>query len=203
VLSRAGSIDILVNNAGVLDVGPAEERTIDEAKAVLETNFFGAVRMTHAVLPSMRGRGAGRIINIGSLAGLLGPPGQAFYAASKFALEGYSEALSHEVAAFGIHVTIIEPGFLKTGLGENAVKVPERIPAYDRLRQAVELVAARGLEQGTNPDEVADVILLSVRSRRPRLRYRVGRDARWLPRVRALIPERMFSAGMKREFRLP
>src|SRR3989449_1777981 len=104
-IDRVGPIDVLVNNAGYSLMSAAEETSIDEAKAQLETNFFGAVRMVNAVLPAMRKAGAGKIINIGSLAGITAIPFSAFYTASKFAIDGYSEALWHEVRPFGIHVT--------------------------------------------------------------------------------------------------
>src|SRR5437870_2333394 len=105
-IDRVGPIDVLVNNAGYSLMSAAEETSIDEAKAQLETNFFGAVRMVNAVLPAMRKAGAGKIINIGSLAGITAIPFSAFYTASKFAIDGYSEALWHEVRPFGIHVTV-------------------------------------------------------------------------------------------------
>jgi short-subunit dehydrogenase len=118
VLDSEGRIDVLVNNAGTTHLSLAEETDVDEARAVFETNFFGIVRMTNAVLPAMRARKSGRIINIGSVAGLVAIPGQAFYTASKFALEGYTEALCYEVEPFGVHVSLIEPGFYRTRLQE-------------------------------------------------------------------------------------
>src|SRR5262249_7702769 len=111
-----GRIDVLINNAGVEHVGVAEETTLEDARAVFETNFFGVVRMTNAVLPDMRDRRQGRIINVGSLAAWVGEPGGAFYSASKHALAGYTEALRHEVWRFGIHVSLAEPGVFKTNI---------------------------------------------------------------------------------------
>lgn len=200
---RAGGIDVLVNNAGVLDVGPAEERTLDEARAVFETNFFGVVRLTHAVLPEMRARGSGRIINIGSLAGLVAPPGEAFYSASKHALEGYSEALYYEVAPFGISVSIIEPGFLKTGLGESASELPGRIADYDELRPRLAAAISQSLQSGADPESVVDTIFQIVQAERPRLRYRLGRDAVWVPRMKSILPESLFTSALKRRFGIP
>ena len=114
VLDSEEGIDVLVNNAGTTHLSLAEETNLDEARAVFETNFFGIVRMTNAVLPAMRARKSGRIINVCSMAGLVAIPGQAFYTASKFALEGYGEALRYEVEPFRIHVSLIEPGFDRT-----------------------------------------------------------------------------------------
>src|SRR6058998_1295203 len=119
VLSQTGRIDVLVNNAGYTLMGAAEETSLDEAKAQLETNFFGVVRMVKAVLPRMRKAGSGKIINIGSLAGITAIPFGSFYTASKFALEGYTEALWHELRPFGIHATLIEPGFVSTPIGDS------------------------------------------------------------------------------------
>src|SRR6266702_4538899 len=117
-IDRVGPIDVLVNNAGYSLMGAAEETSLDEAKAQLETNFFGVVRMVKAVLPAMRKAGAGKIITIGSLAGITAIPFGSFYTASKFAIEGYSEALWHELRPLGISVSVIEPGFVHTTIGD-------------------------------------------------------------------------------------
>jgi NAD(P)-dependent dehydrogenase (short-subunit alcohol dehydrogenase family) len=120
VLDKAGRIDALINNAGYTLIGALEETTIDEAKQLFETNFFGAMRMTQAVLRSMRERRSGRIINIGSVVGFVPAPYQGIYCASKHALEGYSESLDHEVRQFGIRVSVIEPGFTRTNIAQNS-----------------------------------------------------------------------------------
>jgi short-subunit dehydrogenase len=119
VLDEAGRIDALVNNAGYTLIGSLEETSIEEAKAVFETNFFGVLRMSQAVLPIMRKQGYGRITNISSAVGFLPAPYQGIYCASKHALEGYSESLDHEVRQFGIRVSVIEPGFTRTNIGQN------------------------------------------------------------------------------------
>lgn len=200
VRDRAGGIDVLVNNAGVLDVGPAEERTAADVRALFETNFFGVVRMTNGVLPEMRGQGSGRIVNVSSLAGLLAPPGEAAYAASKFALEGYSEALSYEVAPFGVSVSLIEPGFFKTSIGESVPDVSGSIGAYDRFREAIRSSIERSLSEGGDPEVVARLVSRVVQTERPKLRYRVGSDATWLPRMRRVMPARLYAWGLRREF---
>src|SRR5713101_3149810 len=120
VLDRAGRIDALVNNAGYTLIGSLEETTIEEAKQLFETNFFGVLRMTQAVLPFMRGQRSGRIINIGSVVGFVPAPYQGIYCASKHALEGYSESLDHEVRQLGIRVSVIEPGFTRTNIAQNS-----------------------------------------------------------------------------------
>jgi NAD(P)-dependent dehydrogenase (short-subunit alcohol dehydrogenase family) len=114
VIDQAGRIDALVNNAGYALVGSSEETSIEEAKEVFETNFFGVLRMSQAVLSLMRGQGHGRIANVSSVVGFLPAPYTGIYAASKHALEGYSESLDHEVRQFGIRVSVIEPGFTRT-----------------------------------------------------------------------------------------
>ncbi len=130
VLDRAGRIDVLVNNAGYTMIGSLEETTIDEAKGLFETNFFGVLRMTQAVLPFMRGQRSGRIINIGSVVGFVPAPYQGIYCASKHALEGYSESLDHEVRQLGIRVSVIEPGFTRTNIAQNSHVIAHPLEAY-------------------------------------------------------------------------
>src|SRR5215469_12347627 len=136
-VDRAGRIDALVNNAGYTLIGSLEETTIEEAKQLFETNFFGVLRMTQAVLPLMRGQGSGRIINIGSVVGFVPAPYQGIYCASKHALEGYSESLDHEVRQFGIRISVIEPGFTKTRISQNSQLVNHRLDTYTPMRNRV------------------------------------------------------------------
>src|SRR3989454_6137768 len=142
-IDRVGPIDVLVNNAGYSLMSAAEETSIDEAKAQLETNFFGAVRMVNAVLPAMRKAGAGKIINIGSLAGITAIPFSAFYTASKFAIDGYSEALWHELRPLGISVSVIEPGFVHTAIGDATQLARSSLTAYDGVRTRATSALAR------------------------------------------------------------
>jgi NAD(P)-dependent dehydrogenase (short-subunit alcohol dehydrogenase family) len=116
VLSHSGRLHAVVNNAGFALIGAAEEAGLAEAKEQFETNFFGVVRVTDAVLPAVRKAGSGRLINIGSLAGLMAIPFNGFYCATKFALEAYTEASWYELRPFGISVSLIEPGFVRTGM---------------------------------------------------------------------------------------
>lgn len=202
VLARAGRIDVLINNAGVEHVSVAEETTMEEAHVVFETNFFGVVRMTNAVLPGMRARRQGRIINVGSLAAWVGEPGEAFYSASKHALAGYTEALRHEVWPLGIHVSLVEPGAFKTNL-IRAESMPEgTITDYDAVRRAVRHTLQEALRQGDDPRQVAQLILKVARARSPHLRYGVGREAHWLPYLRVLLPQWLFDYLLRRGFGL-
>src|SRR5438067_3564412 len=114
VLDRSGRLDVLVNNAGLGVVGAAEESSVEQARALFETNLFGSMRMTRAVLPHMREQRSGRIINVSSIVGLIPVPYMALYASSKHALEGYSESVDHEVREYGVRVLLVEPGFTKT-----------------------------------------------------------------------------------------
>jgi short-subunit dehydrogenase len=202
VLAQTGQIDVLINNAGYTLNGAAEETSLAEAKEQFETNFFGVVRMTNAVLPHMRRAGSGRIINIGSLVGLLAIPYGAFYCATKFGLEAYSEALWYEVQAFGIGVSLIEPGFVRTGLGSASRIAAAGLSAYDGPRDRVIAAIKSGVEKGCSPETVAKAILDASTSRKPRLRYPVGSDARWLPRLRKALPWSVFASGLRRQFAL-
>ena len=135
VLARTGRIDALVNNAGVDMLGAVEETTVQEALNLFQTNFFGVHRLVRAVLPAMRARKAGRLVTIGSVAGFLPTPFEAFYSASKHALEGYCESLDFEVRAFGIHTVLIEPGFIRTQIRSNVTRTAASIAVYARARR--------------------------------------------------------------------
>jgi NAD(P)-dependent dehydrogenase (short-subunit alcohol dehydrogenase family) len=201
VLARAGHIDVLINNAGVLHFGLAEETTMEEARAVFETNFFGVVRMTNAVLPHMRSRRQGRIINVGSLAAWVGEPGDSFYCATKHALAGYTEALRHEAWPFGIHISVVEPGVFKTNILAAASVSTRAIVDYDAVRQAVRRAFDRSLPSSGDPHRVARLILKIARARSPRLRYGAGREA-LVPYAKVLLPQRLFDYALRRAFGL-
>src|SRR5213078_4093529 len=133
-----GRVDLLVNNAG-FGVAPAgaEESSIEQARSIFETNFFGIVRMTRAVLPHMRRQGGGRIINIGSVLGFLPMPYMALYAATKHAIEGYSESLDHELRTRGIRVSVIEPAYTKTRFDANFLQPDSKVDEYRAVRATV------------------------------------------------------------------
>ena len=150
VMRLEGRIDLLVNNAG-FSTAPAgaEESSIEQARSIFDTNFFGIVRMTRAVVPHMRRQGSGRIINIGSVLGFLPAPYMALYAATKHAIEGYSESLDHELRTRGIRVSVIEPAYTKTQFDTNLLEADSKLDEYREVRAAVgkrlqELVAAAG-----------------------------------------------------------
>src|SRR4029450_5295380 len=134
VLSQSGRIDVLVNNAGIGLLGGAEESSISQVQALFDVNLFGVMRVTNAVLPSMRQRGRGRIINISSVLGLIPAPYSAHYAATKHALEGYSESLDHEARAFNVRVSLIEPAFTQSSFDQSALKADSPLKEYDEAR---------------------------------------------------------------------
>lgn len=189
VLDREGRLDIVVNNAGMGIAGPVESTSIEQAKGQFEVNFFGVFRVCRAVLPAMRRQRSGYIINIGSIGGLLAIPYQSMYSASKFALEGLSEALRMEVRPFGIRVVIIEPGDHKTGLTENRqfTEISIATDAYSPSFEAALLKTAHDEQSGSGPEQIARLLYRIVNQRHPRLRYTIGpipqRAAVWLKRL--------------------
>jgi len=200
VMAKTGRLDVLVNNAGYSLTGAAEETSVDEAKAQLETNFFGVVRMVNAVLPGMRAANAGKIINISSLAGNTAIPYSGFYSASKFAVEGYSEALWYEVRPFGISVSLVEPGFVNTPIGEASPAAARPLPAYDASRKSMLAAFGHSLQGGIPPEQVARRVLQIIEQPNPGLRYRVGAHATWLPRLRNVVPWKVYAAGVRKTF---
>src|SRR6266699_3446651 len=166
----------------------------------VETNFFGAVRMVNAVLPGMRAAGAGKVINISSLAGNTAIPYSAFYSASKFALEGYSESLWYEVRPFGISVSLVEPGFVNTPIGEASPAAARPLAAYDATRKSMLAAFGHALEAGIPPEHVARRVLQVIEQPNPGLRYRVGAQATWLPRLRNVVPWNVYAAGVRKTF---
>jgi NAD(P)-dependent dehydrogenase (short-subunit alcohol dehydrogenase family) len=203
VLAHSNTIDVLVNNAGEAHAGLVEETPLEVAMRVFDTNFWGVVRVTNAVLPAMRKQRSGLIINVGSLAGLVGVPGQGFYAASKHALEGYTESLHAELQPFDIRIALIEPGFFRTGLHRSMSHAVHHTADYDDIRPAIESAFADALARGGDPNKVARAIAAVATRRGPqKLRYRIGTDATWVPRLKTWLPERWFLRGMRRRFRL-
>jgi NAD(P)-dependent dehydrogenase (short-subunit alcohol dehydrogenase family) len=202
VLETVGRVDTLLNNAGVEFSGALEEISMTEAREQFETNFFGVHRMVRALLPHMRHQRSGRILNISSLAGLSSVPYLGMYSASKFALEGYSEALRVEVQPFGIHVSQIEAGFLHTPMGAHRQQAADRIEEYDSGRESAYSVFLRDEERGPPAEVIADAVLGILRSRRPRLRYVVGQQARRTVRLRRFLPASLYERGIRRAFRL-
>jgi len=187
VIQRAGRIDVLVNNAGVELMGAIEETSIEEVKWIMETNFFGVLRMVQVVLPYMRQQRGGQIINISSGLGRAAWPFEAFYAASKFALEGYSESLYYEAALWNIKVNLVEPGFFRTNIN-NSKRLPAHpLPAYDATREKALRAFDWMLEHGGDPAVVGRHILRLVDAPSKQLRHPVGWEAVLVTRL-SLVP---------------
>jgi NAD(P)-dependent dehydrogenase (short-subunit alcohol dehydrogenase family) len=199
VLEAAGRIDALVNNAGYALMGALEETSIEEAKALFETNFFGILRMNQAVLPIMRKQGAGRIVNIGSAAGFLPAPYSGIYAASKHALEGYSLTLDHEVRQFGIRVSVIEPGFMRTDMGQHNELTSHGIEDYSKERELALGAVLNAFASGEDPEIVALAVLEALTSRSPRTRYLAGRGAKTVSVLKQLLPAGLFDKGVRKQ----
>jgi short-subunit dehydrogenase len=202
VSSRGGRIDVLINNAGYELAGALEELTSEETRAQFETNFFGVVRMVDAVLPVMRRQKRGHIINVGSLAGVSSIPFLGIYSASKFALEGYTEALRHEVKPFNIKVSLTEAGFLKTPMMNNRQIAANRINDYDPWRKRALDAIRADEEKAPGPELVAATLLEIISSSTPRLRYPIGQQAKSVARLRRFLPAGMFEQGVRRTFAL-
>ena len=201
VLSQAGRIDVLVNNAGYALAGALEETSIEEAQEQFDTIFFGVLRMVKAVLPAMRLRGSGRIVNISSLAGLLPIPYRGVYSASKHALEGYTETLDHEVRRFGVRAALVEPTFTRTNIETNHRRARASIDAYARQEELTSASIVEQVARGESPRAVAEAVHLAITDEPPRLRYPVG-AARTLGRVRRFVPARLFDRQFRRRFHL-
>lgn len=179
ILNREGRIDVLVNNAGLGSLCVVERTTDEMARQIFETNLFGTLRCIRAVLPGMRERRSGTIVNVSSVAGLVTGFGHGLYSGSKHALEAVSEALALEVRKFGIRVAIIEPGFFATPIIDKAtagLPLDEQSPYSDVERRTRDLYA-QGKENAGDPLAVAEVIEQAVSTSEPKLRYRVGADA--------------------------
>jgi NAD(P)-dependent dehydrogenase (short-subunit alcohol dehydrogenase family) len=187
VLACGGRIDVLVNNAGIDLKGPIEELPLAEFRRVMETNYFGALRCIQAVVPGMRARRSGHIINVTSIAGRVSVSSQAPYAASKWALEAASEALAQEVKSFGIHVSIVEPGVIATPIFDKRREVPANT-RYPQERRLNALFNA-SLKQPISPFLVADKIVEIVESKTWKLRHPVGPDAEPLLALRASMTD--------------
>jgi short-subunit dehydrogenase len=203
LIRREVRIDLLVNNAGFgLAPAGAEESSIDQAKAIFETNFFGLIRMTRAVVPHMRRQGNGRIINIGSVLGFLPMPYGALYAATKHAVEGYSESLDHELRTRGIRVSVIEPAYTKTQFDANFLAPDSKLDEYREVRALLDMVLKEVMATADEPTVVAEVVVEAAIADRPKLRYTAGGLANRLRLLRRFAPAGLVDAGIRKDLRL-
>ncbi|MCC3331398.1 oxidoreductase [Nocardia abscessus] len=202
VIAQFGRIDILVNNAGIGSAGAAEESSVQQAQKVFDINVFGVIRMTNAVLPHMRAQGSGRIVNISSIVGFMPQPYMAVYAASKHAIEGYTESLDHEVREYGVRALLIEPAWTSTAFDANSVVPDQPLDVYATHRQVFEEYMAEAVKAGDDPAVVAKAIVTAATDTKPKLRYPVGQTAR-VGTMRRLVPARMFDQQLRKLNRLP
>lgn len=199
LLEREGRLDVVVNNAGFGIAGAIEDTSIEEAVRQFETNFFGVMRVCHAALPAMRQAGRGRIINIGSLGGAMGLPFQGLYSASKYALEGLTECLRHEVARHGIAVTVIQAGDVATGFTDNRVRTQRSAAASSAYGEPfTRALAAQEREEkrGIAPALVGALIVKLIRARALRVRYPIGKLSRLSLVAKSLLPSRWFEKAL-------
>ncbi len=203
LMQLEGRIDLLVNNAG-FGVAPAgaEESSLDQAQAIFDTNFFGIVRMTRAVVPHMRRQGSGRIINIGSVLGFLPMPYMALYSATKHAVAGYSESLDHELRTQGIRVSVVEPAYINTPFEANLMQPDAPLDVYREIRSGVEKRVKEVLVSADGPEVVAEMVLKAAQAGRPRLHYTPGQATR-LHLMRRFAPASVLDAGVRKDLRLP
>jgi NADP-dependent 3-hydroxy acid dehydrogenase YdfG len=212
VEGEAGRIDVLINNAGYSQSGALESVPLDKIRRQFETNVFGLIRMCQLVLPGMRARGSGHIVNIGSMGGRLTFPGGGVYHATKYAVEAISDALRVEVKNFGIKVVLVEPGLIKTGFGEAVATASEGLlkdPAYDAFNEVVVTTTREICDKGPLaplsgvPEDVAAVIQSAIERSNPRARYPVTPSAHVLIAQRAWSPDWLWDAFVGASFVLP
>ncbi|MBA2326287.1 MAG: SDR family NAD(P)-dependent oxidoreductase [Actinobacteria bacterium] len=209
---ETGPLDALVNNAGYGEYGAVEEVPLEAWRRQLETNVLGVVRMAQLVLPGMRERGSGRIVNISSMGGRLVFPGGGAYHASKFALEALSDALRFEVRPFGIKVVVVEPGLIKTGFGDTvAGTLGENRRSggpYHGLNQTLDTVSRNAYEGpmarlAVGPENVAKAVDKALSRRRPRPRYIVTAGARMVLGTKTVLSDRGFDGFLRAQFKVP
>jgi NAD(P)-dependent dehydrogenase (short-subunit alcohol dehydrogenase family) len=203
VLRLEGRIDLLVNNAG-FGVAPAaaEESSIRQAQAIFDTNFFGIVRMIRAVVPHMRRRGSGRIINISSVLGFVPMPYMALYSATKHAVEGYSESLDQELRTQGIRVSLVEPAYIKSAFDANQLQPDQALEEYRDLRAGLDQRVKQALEGADGPAVVARTVVQVALAATPKVRYTSGALAGRLRFLRRFAPAALVEAGVRKDLRL-
>lgn len=203
VLKQAGRIDLLVNNAGIGLLGAAEESSTAQAQALFDVNVFGITRVTNAVLPTMRGQKHGRIVNISSVLGLIPSPYNALYAATKHAVEGYSESLDHELRGLGIRVLLVEPGFTRTSFEESLTRPDQPLAVYDSVRTDMAALIRNEVNAGEAPEVVASTVLKAATAAAPKRRYTAGKLARQVSFMRRFLPECMVDKNLRKFNHLP
>lgn len=203
LIHREGHIDLLVNNAG-FGVAPAgaEESSIEQAKSIFDTNFYGMLRMIRAVVPHMRKQGSGRIINISSVLGFLPAPYMALYAATKHAVEGYSESLDHELRTMGIRVSTVQPAYTKTGFDSNLLEPDAKLDEYSKIRLALDKRVKELVAGGDEPTLVANTVVKAANANNPKISYTAGSLAFQLKFLRRFAPDFLLDKGLRNDLQL-
>lgn len=201
VIAQAERIDVLVNSAGVTLLGAAEETSIAEAQTLFDSNLFGLLRTTKAVLPHMRKQRSGRIVNVSSVLGFLPAPYMALYSASKHAVEGLSETLDHEVRQFGIRVALVEPSFTKTNLDLNAPETASKISDYNKDLSVVSRAIQNNVRKAPEPDGVATTIVDAALGAW-KMRHTPKGEASLLAKLRRFMPAGPVEKGLRKTFGL-
>lgn len=206
-VAAAGEIDVLVNNAGVGVRGPIESVSLDDVRWAFETNVFGVIRMIQAVVPAMRERGSGTVVNVSSAAGRIGLPLSGHYSTTKFALEALSEVLHYEVSHFGVKVVVVEPGYIATSFGENlrwSGMADDGSSPYEPLRRQVESADTNALggAERPGPEIVAAVIADAIEADEPPLRVPAGVDAEMALATRAQLDDAAFDEVMRQTLKI-
>ncbi|MCJ2043700.1 oxidoreductase [Methylobacterium sp. J-078] len=202
VRDETGRIDLLVNNAGFGISGGAEESSVAQAKDLFDVNLFGVIRTTRAVLPAMRAAGGGRIVNISSVLGLMPAPYMALYAASKHALEGYSESLDHEVRGQGIRIVLVEPAYTRTAFDQNQVAPDAKLDLYAQARADAERTLRTVMATADAPEVVARIVVAAATATAPRRRYTAGKVARQVSLLRRFAPAALFDKSLRKQMGL-
>lgn len=215
VLVRAGPVDGFAEQGVVHLPGPvqvrgrgeqspaAEESSAAQAQALFDINVFGVIRMTNAILPHMRAQRGGRVINISSIVGFMPQPYMAAYAASKHAVEGYSESVDHEVREYGVRVLLVEPAWTSTAFDAASVRPDQPVEVYARQRHVFEEYMAGAVKDGDDPTVVAKEIVAAATDAKPKLRYTAGVMTGRVRIMRRLVPARMFDQQLRKQNRLP
>lgn len=191
-------LDVLVNNAGYMVTGIAEETPIEVGREQFETNFWGTVKVTNALLPYFRKQKSGQIITVSSIVGLIGPPNLSYYSASKHAVEGYFKALRFELDQFNIKVSMVEPVWFKTSLGENAVtSTGGNIKDYDSYRKKVQAATQKGMDEAEAPDAVVCTIARLIQKKEPKFSNPVGKMTGMILFLQSYAPKMFESAILK------
>ena len=203
VVERFGRIDVLVNNAGVGANGAAEESSIDQDKRVFDVNVFGVMRLTKAVLPIMRAQGSGRIVNLSSVLGFIPQPFMATYAASKWAIEGYTESVDHEVRQYGVRAVLVRPAYTDTSFDANNIIADTPVEAYAAQRKLYDEHTAESFSTADPASAVADSIVAAATDAQAKLHYNVGKRVAPISMMRRYVPASAFDAQIRKMNRLP